>query len=818
MNPFTDFPLELTFLIFDHLPLHTWHALKATCHHTAWLIEQYIPKYCDLFNFSERATLGTLTLFLQLWFSQDTLQTSTIAGLHNLFFKHTLKQTIDNEHIKSVTLACMSAAKAPTLLRHNPHLLPALFRELKVCPLDIHNHNLLTASSKLGGLPALQHIMSILDLKVVDLHWAEEVMISAALADQPDVVFFFVHRLSQSNVSLPVDFKHRLVCSAVKSGNCTLVTQLFDRLQVNIPHYDSCTCRQVHDVCTHRMATEWPLKTLLCAAIESKSLDMLHHMFSLFELESYEAAAIDFLRCAICTNSLEVVQFVVTKTKKRLKKILPKNTQSNHFCFSSSMDVVTYLKQNLKHFPFRHGDAYHNLFTACLFGRLDTVREILFRRNDTIVDCMCGLDAAADVGNLEIVRYLVINRGLKPRDFENSQALLFAAVHEHMPVLRYLLTILDLNTAKANVQKFRVFFAVVISLKIEVARFLIEKLSLCADDLPDPRNIMLKLLAGKGCLGLLKLLFERVKMTIPQADAALLPQMAATGGHLETTQYLIETMGCPASFSLLIAALYSGNMRLVQYVESKPINHEAWKPNIFPQHKITNSQEHLTTIRHAVDLFKLTPDDARAHNHRALRTAVQWGELLLLKYLVESMGFGIDDLVSNDHEAMKTALTHNYMHIVKYLTKVCGNTVYSQKSISDLKRVAIEANKNARNRFTSTCCDIRNIDAHWGVCPRITLEGEMQMWVSFGREYLHAMQSMTEHYCERAGLPNSISVGMHGCAYVAVHDCPRIRHLRQWIMTTMEPAPLHKIKKWPTDEQFFANFRNINAIHRLLLP
>lgn len=879
-NFFHDLPLELTCLILDACSLYTWHTLRTTSHHVAWIIDQCFSRYRDRFGFSGRATLDTFTLFLHIWFPQDLLQRTPVSRLFDQFVKCSLVHTIHHERVKATTLSSLSAlasTRQPTpprheprllvalfrelnmysldahthglsamastnqldLLRHKPRLLVALFRELNVCPLDVHTHNLLSLSAKLGGLYALRFVMGILNLKTVEPHWATDVLIHAAQGNQTDVVKFLFKRTLQKMTGW-MTFPHRLLCSALRGTSlnladtqegCTVVKYLLTEAPPDMSAYSTCTGRTRDGVCARQMVVEWPLKTLLCAAIESKHLGTMQHIFSFFEPEDYKDAAPDFLMCAISTNSLDVVKFVMSKTEKQLKKVLPKSNVSNYFCFSTNMpvgqpNIVTYLEQALPQFPFRHNDAT-NLVTACLFGRLDTVQALLPQHSHALQNCLCALEAAADVGNLEIVHYLVKTCDLQSADLQDSQALLFAVCHGHFSVVRYLLNIMDLSAAQANARRHRLYLAAVYGLKLEILQHLIERLSPTPDDFMDSRNITQKCLAANGCTDLLKLLFERVRLTIPEIDVNSLHYAAAQGGHFETTQYLVESMGCRVDFLLLVCALHGGNMRLVSYVQAKNTDPETWKPRFLPENKVSTSQEHLSAIKYAVDLLHLTPEDARGGDNRALQTAVQWGDLDLVKYLVETMGLGPQDFSFVNHLAMKTALQRNYQHIVKYLASV--SSFYSAKTLSHIRYIAIEEATNARERFASACCDLQDVDAYWGtLLSGFDVEREMDMCRGHAIDFLYTMHAITEHYFERAGLPSSHSVGCSNLTtkarpVICPHACPRIRHVRQWLSLTREPVPLHLIKRWPTSEapfysnHYFHNFGDDNH-QRIRMP
>lgn len=78
--------------------------------------------------------------------------------------------------------------------------------------------------------------------------------------------------------------------------------------------------------------------------------------------------------------------------------------------------------------------------------------------------------------------------------------------------------------------------------------------------------------------------------------------------------------------------------------------------------KITNLKKQLTTA------------DVRANNNNILRTAAEYGQVKVLKYLREEFGLTADDARANNNYALQMAAGNGHVKTLKYLRKAFGLT------------------------------------------------------------------------------------------------------------------------------------------------
>jgi hypothetical protein len=849
-----ELPIELWCLVLDHCTLPACLDLKRTCQFTRQLVQEYLAIYWHRFDLLPSNDVASandpgrptraddlLTLCLQLCFPDHILQTTSLATLLTLVNHHKQTNCFEAKQLALLQLELFSRHTPPvhiqsSILRLHPHLLSHLLQALRVTHHDIIEHGLVLVLAKLGTVDALQQVLRPGNKQGAfpDMTWLIRSLLHAAAQNpNPDTIKYLINQFQIGHPCAAFDwhFWHRLLCAAIRAGNLRTVQYVADEHLFLFwdSHHDLTT---LDPYCADFVTEPWPLDRLMCAAVESGSMAMAQYVFDKSGAFERDGASkpkrkrkhwptLDELAfCAIASRSADMLKFVCNFGATYYSREDNDRASDTEFRFIFAANIVPICTR----MPgWANPEA---MAIASLFGHLDTLKHaveqhLVMKWKNAKQVFVSAFEHAADAGHLDIVRYLTPHiLAEEGRGFDN--ALLFAAVHGHLPVVRHLV-----QSSKIHLDRVRdAFLGAVYSLQFEVAQYLAEAYNLTAEDARVMHNLALCRAASMGHLAFTKFLFEHLGLNVNDArDQHNRALMVASGkGHMHVVQYLVETAGLTPNdiFSdncaILALAAASGQLAILQYLINKAgLAGTDYQPNDSGDFVLVSmvfwgdseSLDHLGAFRCLADTLKRNNIDMVIGDiYNSLESAIKLDNLPLLTYLVERHGvtFGLG---TQNRDLLFVAMRQDFPNngeIVHYLARLMN---IPPSTIPSLWRRAHAEKHGARKRFMTTCCGVSEVDKYLRAQQTMTAQREQDVWFKFP-EYIRSMTTIKNHYSWRAGLLSQHhglpTLDAHHAVYP--HECPRTQYLRHWLQYTKEPAPMSLIQDWPQNETFYFTYEN----------
>ena len=292
---------------------------------------------------------------------------------------------------------------------------------------------------------------------------------------------------------------------------------------------------------------------------------------------------------------------------------------------------------------------------------------------------------ACENGRLDDVKRLVRGGYVQPNQCKTNcghrdTALHIAAYHGHLPIVKYLIEKANCDPTSKNGYKNTPLHRAANKGHLKVVRYLIEKQSCNPMCLCRWKRTPLHNACKHERVEVVKYLMSSPKVNVSARDSLneLTPlQLAAESGSQDVVQYMLENgagkeeVGPEVNTSLHLAA-YRGKLNTVQYL----INQRGYDPMLrgkygTPLHSAC-AGGHLDTVKYLIDNCNADVETRENQHHLSpLDMAAGYGEIKVVKYLVEINHCKVDHGIENQDTALHQAAFGGKLSIVKYFINKC---------------------------------------------------------------------------------------------------------------------------------------------------